>query len=130
MSVLKEYLSASKEAIHNLFRKPNTILFPNEHVITTAAFRGKPVLVPENCTVCLKCERVCPTGAITIEKQSDVDFDFGIDLGRCCYCQECEDACNFNAITLTDQWMTSSLTKADLLTIEVVHKKKKVKIEG
>lgn len=130
MSVLKEYLSASKEAISNLFRKPSTVLFPNEHVPITSSFRGKPVLIPENCTVCLKCERVCPTGAITIDKQTPTDFDFSIDLGRCCYCQECEDACNFNAITLTDQWMTSTMSKPELITVEVVHKKKKMVVEG
>ncbi|MCE7735492.1 MAG: hypothetical protein GPJ54_11480 [Candidatus Heimdallarchaeota archaeon] len=130
MSVLKEYLSASKEAFSNLFRKPNTILFPNEHVPISSTFRGKPVLVPENCTVCLKCERVCPTGAITIDKLSATDFNFSVDIGRCCYCQECEDACNFDAITLTDQWMTAAMEKSELITVDVVHKKKKVKKEG
>ena len=68
MSVLKEYLSASKEALTNLFRKPSTILFPNEFVATTGSFRGKPVLIPENCTACMLCEQLCPDFAIVVHK--------------------------------------------------------------
>ncbi|OLS24354.1 MAG: NADH-quinone oxidoreductase subunit I [Candidatus Heimdallarchaeota archaeon LC_2] len=129
MLSMKEYLTASKEAITNLFRKPNTVMFPSEHVPIYHTFRGKPILIPENCTVCLKCERVCPTGAITINKQSESDFQFGIDLGKCCYCKECEDICRFHAIALSDQWMTSALKKEELKTVDVVRKKKKIKKE-
>ena len=129
MSSIKQYLSASKEAFTNLFRKPNTVMFPAEFVAIYHTLRGKPVLIPENCTVCLKCERVCPTGAITITKISEEESQFGIDLGRCCYCQECEDTCQFHAIALTDQWMTSALNKEELITMNSVFKKKKIKKE-
>jgi ech hydrogenase subunit F len=131
MSLAKKIFSSTKEATRNLFRKPATIMFPAEHVAVPDGFRGPPILTPAACTLCLKCERICPTGAISIDKQDDT-AEFTIDLGRCCYCQECENTCNFDAISLSDEWLTAEFTREGLkkeYPVEI-QKKQKISVEA
>ncbi len=129
MTSLIGYLSASKQALKNLFSKPVTVMFPAEHVSLPKGYRGTPVLIPEKCTLCMKCERVCPTGAILIEKLDKKNGYFTIDIGKCCYCQECEKACNFDAIHLIDKWLTASDNKEDFVTKHFVQRNGKKKEE-
>lgn len=124
MATETTYFSALKEATRNLFRKPNTSMFPLEHVEVPPDIRGAPTLQPENCTLCMKCQRICPTNAIIINKTSKTEADFSIDLGVCCYCQECEDACNFGAINLEPIWLTSDMTRDNLIKMDHVTKQK------
>ena len=111
-----QFFIAIKEVARNLFRKSSTVLFPEVHVNLPPDFRGAPQLTPNNCTLCKRCERVCPTTAISIETISKSEGYFRLDLGKCCYCRECQDTCNFNAIHLTDQWLTSELDRTKLRT--------------
>lgn len=124
----KTYLVASKEALKNLTSKYATVLFPREEVITPFSFRGSPILDPKLCTICKKCERACPTTAISIIQLNDDEAHFSIDLGKCCYCQECENTCNFDAINLSNKWKNSAFERADLITTYKIIKKKKAKV--
>jgi len=107
--------TAAKEAIRNLFRQPNTVMFPTEHVPLPEDFRGKPILTTDACALCSRCARVCPTNAITIEKEDKKTGTIKIDMGKCCYCGECENVCHFNAIKLSNNWLTASLDKESLI---------------
>ena len=127
MISLRNFFSASKEAIRNLKSTPVTILFPSAEVETPLGFRGSPELDSSLCTLCKKCERGCPTGAIRIEEQDGSLYKFSIDLGRCCYCKECETACNFNAIYLTENWKNSTTVRNELVKTSIVEKKSKKK---
>ncbi len=53
-------------------------------------------IVPENCTGCTACTKVCPTSAITGEKRQP----HVIDQEKCIRCGACYDKCKFNAITI------------------------------
>ncbi len=48
----------------------------------------------ENCTGCMACGRVCPTGAITGEKKQL----HHLDTSKCIQCDECYKSCRFHAI--------------------------------
>ena len=51
-------------------------------------------VIPENCTGCLACKKVCPSDAVSGElKQVHV-----IDKEKCIKCGACFEACNFDAI--------------------------------
>lgn len=50
--------------------------------------------VTEECKMCGKCMRVCPSGAITWEKKKPAV----IDKSKCVKCGECFDACSFGTI--------------------------------
>ena len=133
MSSLLEYLKASKDAVRNLISKPNTVLYPYEHVSLPEGYRGAPFIEePAKCLLCMKCVRICPTQALSIIDINEEYSNFEINLGRCCYCKECEDSCTFSAIKLTNDINTSGLDKESLVrTIKVPKRvKKKSKTEG
>lgn len=118
----KNFFTALKEATRNILSKPNTVMFPAEQVDLPADIRGTPKVDKEKCTVCKRCERVCPTDAIVIKEMENKKYLFTIDLGKCCYCQECQDSCNFDAIALSSDIMTSSFTREPLIREEIVIK--------
>jgi len=120
---------ASKQAIKNIFTKPATQNFPKTIINPPPGFRGSPELDSTKCTLCSRCTRVCPTGAISILPLGDNKSIVEIDLGKCCYCGECVEACNFESIKLTEEWLTAEFEREDLKRKYVVLKttKKPVK---
>lgn len=52
-------------------------------------------VIQEKCTGCKLCIKVCPFGAIRVEKKVAI-----IDLDKCNLCGACVSACKFNAIVL------------------------------
>ena len=128
MSSLFEYLKASKDAFKNLFSKPNTVLYPYDHVPLPEGFRGAPnIEEPVKCLLCMKCVRICPTQALSIIDIDEQHSDFEINLGRCCYCKECEDSCTFSAIKLTHDLNTSGLDKQSLIRMISIPKRSRKK---
>ncbi len=131
MSTLFEYLKASKDTIKNLFSKPNTVLYPYDHVPIPEGFRGAPdIKEPEKCLLCNKCIRLCPTQALSITEVDDTQSIFEINLGRCCYCKECEDSCTFGAIILTEDLNTAGIDKQSLVRSITIPKRVKKKAKS
>jgi len=54
----------------------------------------KFTILPEKCTGCTACSRVCPAGAITGEKKNIHVIEYNI----CVKCGKCFDICKFGAI--------------------------------
>jgi NADH-quinone oxidoreductase subunit F len=50
--------------------------------------------ITEECTGCMACGRVCPTGAITGEKKQV----HHLDTSKCIQCDECYKSCRFHTI--------------------------------
>ena len=66
---------------------------------------GLPQLLREKngklkCTVCLACEKKCPTSCIKIIKEKKVLVRFELEWKRCLVCGICEKCCLDNAIHL------------------------------
>lgn len=87
-------ISALMQAYGNLFKKPATRLYPIEASPVAKNYRGLIKYNEQHCIFCLKCEDVCPPGAIL--------FDTEVDSGKqtyfynpylCIYCSECVRAC-------------------------------------
>lgn len=64
-----------------------------------AQHNARPFTIPENCTGCAACMKVCPNKAITVKKKKSV-----IDRERCIGCFECMHACPEHAIDI--DWET------------------------
>lgn len=115
-----------------LFRKHNTIMYPEQKRDYSERFRGKHFISvdankTENCTACFLCETICPAECIHIvaderEEENNPDgvkkekkpVSFDIDLLRCCFCGFCEEACPKDAIKLSNNYemATSSRDEA------------------
>jgi len=54
----------------------------------------KPWVIEKQCTLCLACEKICPSGAITMsDRTAEIDHDV------CIGCMCCHEVCRFHAIT-------------------------------
>ena len=128
MESLFYYLKATKSTVKNLLSKPDTILYPADHVPLPDNYRGAPIILePEKCLLCQKCVRICPTHALTIIDIDDETAQFEINLGRCCYCGECQDGCTFEAISLTQNINNATLDKSSLIETITIPKRAKKK---
>ncbi len=56
----------------------------------------------ENCTLCGRCEKNCPNGAITIENGT-----LTTDTKKCNLCGSCTDVCYYNAREISGKEMTN-----------------------
>lgn len=95
-----------------LFKKKNTLQYPEEEAPRSARFRGLHALRrypngEERCIACKLCEAVCPALAITIESEPREDGSrrttkYEIDLFKCIYCGFCEESCPVDSIVETN----------------------------
>jgi ferredoxin len=60
----------------------------------------KPRVIERNCTGCLKCEKTCPVGAITVSGEiAEINYD------SCVKCMCCHEVCRFEAIVPRRSWL-------------------------
>ena len=111
----------------HLFRKKDTIQYPEKRHIFGPRYRGVPVLVTdqegrEKCVACYMCQWVCPPLAINIEA-AEYPHDhplhqiekfparFDINMLRCIYCGLCEEACPEEAIFMSKTYSVTGLSR-------------------
>ncbi|MDD1728916.1 MAG: DUF362 domain-containing protein [Methanospirillum sp.] len=71
-----------------------TLLRPVLHRLA-GSYTLHPNLIKKNCIRCLKCERICPVSAITINNGYP-----GFDVDTCIRCYCCHEMCDSHAIRL------------------------------
>jgi NADH-quinone oxidoreductase subunit I len=121
-----------------IFRKHNTILYPEKKRDYSDRFRGAHFISvdknkTENCTACFLCETICPAECIHIvaeERDEDQNpygvkkekkpVSFDIDLLRCCFCGFCEEACPKDAIKLSNNYEMATYSREDAI-IDLTH---------
>ena len=114
-------LSGMVVTFRHIFRKKDTIQYPEEQHVFGDRYRGVPALVKdeegrEKCVACYMCQWVCPPLAITIEAGEYPSANplhqiekfpkkFEINMLRCIYCGLCEEACPEEAIFMSKTYV-------------------------
>ncbi len=111
----------------HMFRKKDTMQYPEETRSFGDRYRGVPALVEDQdgrgkCVACYMCQWVCPPRAITIHAaEYPTDHDnhqvekyperFEINMLRCIYCGLCEEACPEEAIFMSKTYVVTGLSR-------------------
>lgn len=118
---LPSILSGMGVTFRHIFRKKDTMQYPETKRVFGDRYRGVPALVKdeegrEKCVACYMCQWVCPPLAITIEaaeypkdhKLHQIEkypAKFDINMLRCIYCGLCEEACPEEAIFMSKTYV-------------------------
>jgi len=111
MSEDKKSIFSPTVTFKNLFKKPETVKFPQEGKETAKRYRGFHVNDLDKCIGCGTCEEICDNKAIDMVKLADVKTELGqrderpkIDYGRCCWCGLCVDVCTTGSLEFTQDY--------------------------
>ena len=113
--------------LRHMFRKKDTMQYPEQRRQFGERYRGVPALVRdqegrEKCVGCYMCQWVCPPLAINIEageypkdhprhQIEKFPKKFEINMLRCIYCGLCEEACPEEAIFMSKTYVVTGLSR-------------------
>src|SRR5512147_989439 len=109
----------------HLFRKRETIQYPEQKRIPPPRYRGRIILSRdpdggERCVACYLCAVACPVDCISLQAAEDEhgrrypEF-FRINFSRCIFCGFCEEACPTYAIQLTPDFEMGEYRRENLV---------------
>ena len=86
-----------KMTLKSLFTKPSTVLYPFEEKPQPAGIKGHIENDIASCTLCGTCSRVCPSGALIVDRKAGT---WSIDRFRCVQCGSCVLNCPVPCLTM------------------------------
>jgi NADH-quinone oxidoreductase subunit I len=121
LSILRTLWSVS---LH-MFRRRETIQYPDEKIVMPPRFRGRIILSrdpegQERCVACYLCAAACPVDCISLQATEDehgrrFPAFFRINFSRCILCGYCEEACPTYAIQLTTDFEYSEYDRKNMV---------------
>jgi NADH-quinone oxidoreductase subunit I len=131
---LPEILTGLKVVIKNVFKKKETLGYPEVRRQPFPRFKGRHVLDRhpdglEKCIGCELCAGVCPADAIYVvgaENTPEQRFSPGeryaqiyqINYLRCIFCGLCVEACPTEALLMSTEYEISGATREELIYVK------------
>jgi formate hydrogenlyase subunit 6/NADH:ubiquinone oxidoreductase subunit I len=91
----------AKTITKSFFRKPATLMYPQKRREYCAITRGKIFNNIEKCIFCGQCGRRCPTGAITVMKDTR---EYDLRSLQCITCGYCVEVCPVKCLTMQNHY--------------------------
>ncbi len=95
-------------ALRNLFSKPVTKDYPAVPREYPERTRGSIQINIEDCIFCGSCQRKCPSGAITVDRNART---WSIDRMGCVQCENCKNGCPKHCLTTDVHYSEPDFTK-------------------
>jgi NADH-quinone oxidoreductase subunit I len=113
------------DVLLHMFRRRETIQYPDEKIVPPPRFRGRIILSrdpegQERCVACYLCAAACPVDCIALQATEDehgrrYPSFFRINFSRCILCGFCEEACPTYAIQLTTDFEFSEYDRKNMV---------------
>ncbi len=85
---MAKIMAFTKTVLKNLVSKPVTTSYPFEPAVYPERSRGHVDIDIENCVFCGLCSKMCPSGAITVDRATTTWTINRFDCIQCGYCTE------------------------------------------
>lgn len=118
-----------KMTLRSLMHKPVTVRYPYEKRDFEKLFpqmRGHVVNDIDACILCGMCQRVCPVGAIAVDRKAG---DWTINPYSCIQCASCTHECPKNCLSM-GLWPTEPTTEISSITMHKDMSAKPAKAAG
>lgn len=94
-------ITSFKKAFSNILKPPQTLDYPATIIKKDKDYRGVIEYSEPECIYCIKCEKVCPPGAILFvpidnpsqNEKNKKGLKYFYNPFLCIYCNECVRAC-------------------------------------
>ncbi len=108
-------LAMTKLSLKSLFKAPATVAYPAIPREYFTGTRGRILIEPSTCNLCVICDVRCPTKAIKVDRKGQT---WTIDRLRCIQCGACIEACPRKCLSNENRY-SDPVTHKETLTVPI-----------